>query len=162
MKIIDVDRATFEKLDPVRRVIDAPHAHRFAIVHHDSFGDYGLAWNSELIEPSITTVANSMIWIGVDENLVALELHQGRFLVALTLHYPLFEILEVGSAIVVITELEILVFNQNGSLRFTQGLPDMATNWSFQQDQMSIELLDQSTIQIDLRSGKALSAIASH
>ena len=158
MKIIDVDRATFNELDPTRRIIDAPHAHRFAIVHLDSFGDYGLAWNSTLIEPSITPVADSTLWLGVDENLVVLDLNYGRVLVALPLHYPLFEIVEVGSAIVVITELEVLVFNQNGSLRFTEGLPDIATNWSFQDEQMSIELLDKSRLRLDLQSGKVLSA----
>lgn len=159
MKITDVDRTTFEKLDPTRRIIDAPHAHRFAIVHLNSFGEYGLAWNSKLIEPSIKR-SDSLLWIGVDENIIALAIERGTILVALPLHYPLFEILEVRSAIVIITELEILVFNQNGSLRFTKGLPDIAANWSFQGDQMSIELLDQSSLLFDLQSGKVLSAIA--
>jgi hypothetical protein len=159
MKLIDIDRATFEQLDPTRRIIDAPHSHRFAIVELAKLGRYGLGWNSTLIEPSIATVADSMLWIGVDEKIVALELDQGTILVALPLHYPLFEILEVGSAIVIITELEILVFNQNGSLRFTRGLPDIAAKWSFQDDQMSIELLDQSTLLLNLHSGKVLSAV---
>jgi hypothetical protein len=32
MKFFDVDRATFEQLDPARQIIHAPHSHRFAIV----------------------------------------------------------------------------------------------------------------------------------
>ncbi|BAU10349.1 hypothetical protein LEP3755_08330 [Leptolyngbya sp. NIES-3755] len=159
MKLIEIDRTAFEQLDPTRRIIDAPHSHRFAIVDLGKLGKYGLGWNSTLIEPSITTVADSMLWIGVDENIVALDLNHGRILVALPLYYPLFDIVEVGFAIVVITELEILVFNHNGSLRFTEGLSDIASSWSVQGDQMSIELLDQSTLRLDLQSGKVLSAI---
>jgi hypothetical protein len=91
MQMIDVDRATFEKLDPTRRIINADYARRFAIIRLNSFGEYGLAWRSELIEPSITR-SNSMLWIGIDENLVALSLEQGIVSVALTLFYPLFSI----------------------------------------------------------------------
>lgn len=159
MKLIEIDRTAFEQLDPTRQIIDAPHSHRFAIVDLGKLGKYGLGWSSTLIEPSVTTVADSMLWIGVDENIVALDLNHGRILVALPLYYPLFEILEVGSAIVVITELEILVFNQNGSLRFTEGLSDIASSWSVQGEQLSIELLDQSMLRLDLQSGKVLSAI---
>lgn len=158
MKLIEIDCTTFEQLDPARRIIDAPHSHRFAIVDLNELGQYGLGWNSTLIEPSIKAT-DSMLWIGVDENLVALSLDRGTIVVSLPLFYPLFEILEVDSAIVVITELEVLVFNQNGSLRFTEGLPDIAMNWSSQGEHLSIEFLDHAALQLDLKTGKVLSAI---
>lgn len=162
MQLINIDRTTFEQLDPIRRIIDAPHSHRFAIVDLDELGKYGLGWNSTLIEPSITIVADSMLWIGVDENIVALELNCGRILVALPLYYPLFEILEVGSVIAIITELEVLVFNQNGSLRFTEGLPDIAASWRTEGNLLVIELLEHAILELNVETGKTVKrAIAS-
>ncbi|GAP95231.1 hypothetical protein [Leptolyngbya sp. NIES-2104] len=44
-------------------------------------------------------------------------------------------------------------------LRFEE-LLDVATDWSIETDRMSIELLDQSTLRLNLQSGKFLSTIA--
>jgi hypothetical protein len=159
MQLINTDRATFEQLDPTRRIIDADHAHRFAIVRLEKWGDYGLGWNSELIEPSIATLRN-LIWIGVDQDVVVLDSTNGRVRMALPLWTPLFDIAVWNDSAIVISELEILAFNFDASLRFVEGLPDIAANWSFQDDQLSIELLDHATITLDLRTGKELSAMS--
>ncbi len=161
MQLINTDRAAFEKLDPTRRIIDADHAHRFAILQLDQWGNYGLSWNSELIEPSIS-ILRELIWIGVDQNVVALDATHGRVRMALPLWTPLFDIAVWHDSAIVISELEVSVFNADASLRFVETLPDIAAKWSFQQNQMSIELLDQSTLLLDLPSGRVLSEIANY
>lgn len=158
MQLIQVDRATFEQLDPARKIIDTDHAHRFAIVRLEQWGDYGLAWNSELIEPSIATF-RELIWIGVDQTVIALDFTCGRVRMALPLWTPLFEIVFWEESVIVISELEITVFSANAAVQFVQPLPDVAAKWSFHDDQISIELLDHSTLRLNLHTGKVLDAV---
>lgn len=152
MKLINANRDQFEALAPIRQIISHPHARRYAIAQIDPWGNYGLSWQSDLIEPVI--LESALTWIGVDQKIVAL--HQGKMQAALPLTFPLLEILEIGQAIVVITELELFIFNPDGSLRFTKGLSDVVATWSVEADYLSIELFDQTTIQLNLQVGKML------
>jgi hypothetical protein len=154
IKLIDVDRARFEELPSIRQVIYHPHARRYAIAHLDE-GEYGLSWSSNRIDPVV--LEDTLTWIGVDQKLVALR--QGRIEVSLPLAFPLLEILGIGQTAIVITELEILVFNAEGSFRFTKGLLDIAANWLIEGDQIAIELLSKTTLRLNLQNGKELSAI---
>lgn len=155
VNLIDVDRARFEELPLACQVIHHPNARRYAIVQLTE-GEYGLSWQSNLIEPVV--LEDALTWIGVDQKLVALQ--QGRIEVSLPLAFPLLEILRIDQAAIVITELEILVFNAEGSLRFTKGLPDIAANWLIEASQLSIKLLSKATVRLSLQSGKELSAMS--
>jgi hypothetical protein len=160
MKIIKSDRTQFQQLDSARRIISQDHARRFAIVDLGTLGQFGLGWQSDRLEP-IVILSQSLVWIGIDQKLVALRLDYGTIQLAMPLGYSLLEILRFNALTVAISELEVLVFNSDASLRLLKGLPDIAIEAFIEGDRLLIRCLDNRLMKLDVQTGEMLAAIES-
>ncbi len=145
MKIINVDRTQFQQLDAARRIIFYDHARQFAIVDLNALGRFGISWQSDRLEP-IVIFSQSLVWIGIDQKLVALRLDSGSIQLAMPLGYSLLQILRLDTLTIAISELEVLVFNSDASLRVIKGLPDVAIKACIEGDQLIICCLDNTLI----------------
>lgn len=155
MKIINVSQANFEEINPAQQIFVDSHARRYAVIELQPFGLFGLSWHSDLIEPIIkTSESNQLTWIGVDQRIVALRHDRGTVHLALPLTYSLLEILVSESATIAVTELEVLAFNCDASLRFTKGLPDIATKVSLFGNELLVSCLDGTTLGLDVKTGR--------
>ncbi len=150
-----VESSEFYQLEPVRQVITHEGMRRFAIATLKDFGNYGLGWPSDLVEPSLIFDADtSMLWLGVDERVVALNVQTGRVEVSLKLDSVLFDILWVDGAIAIVCELEVLAFNASGSLRFVQPLPDVVSGAIAKEKQLILETLESQTFELNIQQGE--------
>lgn len=164
MKIQAIDEAEFYELEGIRRIIAHDHARKFAAIDFDnSLGRYGLSWRSDLIAPIIESSSDkSTVWLGVDQQLAAISLPQGRILVSLPLGTNIIQILVVSTITAVLTELEVLLFNSDGSIRCVQGLPDLPAKMSVYGDDLVIQFLEGESWKLDIQTGTFReSAIAS-
>ena len=158
-----VESDEFYRLEPVRQVTAHDGMQRFAIPGEvccaiatlKNLGGYGLGWSSDLVEPSLVFHANtSVLWLGVDERAVALNVQTGRVEASLKLDSVLFDIFWVDGAIAIVCELEVLVLNAGASLRFIQPLPDVVGGAIVKEKQLILETLENQNFELDIHQGE--------
>jgi hypothetical protein len=139
----------FKKIEASRRAIAHDHARKFAILDlGDTLGCYGLSWRSEFVEPIVELSSDEQtVWLGVDQQVAAICLFQGKSRLSLALNSNLIQILNRDRLTAVLTEDEVLLFNPDFSIRLIKGLPDLAEE---------IVMVDESGLEIRLMSGKSL------
>jgi len=154
MKIQSIDESQFKQIEGIRQIIVHDHARKFASIALDNLETFGLSWSSDLIEPIIMlSPDHSTAWIGVDQQLVALDLMQGRVSVALPLSSNIVQILTSTSLTAVLTELELLLFNSDRSIRCLKGLPDIGSEILLQDTNLRVHLLEGSSLILDTETG---------
>lgn len=155
MKIHNIDESQFHQIASIQQIISHAHARRFASINLENLGECGLSWRSDLIEPIVMLLPNqSTAWIGIDQQLVAVDLTQGRIAVTLPLISSVVQILPLSSVTVVLTELEVFIFNFDNSIRCIKGLPDIGDEISVQGTDLIIGLLDGDALILDIETGK--------
>lgn len=154
MKLRDINEDDFNKIEGVRQVIVHDHPWRFSILDLGEIGWYGLSWRSESIDPVIEPSPDgSTLWIGIDEQVVAICLDTDRIGLKLPLFYSFFDFTFCGSTTAVLTELEVLLFSSNFLLGARHGLPEIADEAVAFGDRLVIRLLDGESLTIDTRTG---------
>ncbi len=153
MKIQTISKSDFKKIEGSRRVIVNDHPHQFAVLNlGEPLGCYGLSWGSDIITPVVElSTAQRTLWIGVDQRLAAINLQDGNIRLAMPLHTNIFQILIVDDLIAVLTELEVLLFNSDCSIRCFQGLPDLSSEISVSGSDFVIQLFDGSSLTLTRR-----------
>ena len=69
------------------------------------------------------------------------------------LGYSLLQILRLDILTIATSELEVLVFNSDASLRMIKGLPDVAIKACMEGDQLLIRCLDNTLIKLNVQTG---------
>lgn len=157
MKINYIDELQFKQIDSIRQIIAHDHPRRFASIKLGNLGECGLSWRSDLIDPMVMLSPDrSTAWIGVDQQLVAVDLKQGRIAVTLPLISSVLQILTLSNLTVVLTELEVMLFNLDGSIRCVKGLPDTGSEISVQGTSLIIGLLERESLILNIETGKLL------
>jgi hypothetical protein len=155
MKIHNIDESQFHQIASIQQIITHEHARRFAAINLDNLGECGLSWRSDLIEPMVMLSPNHYTaWIGIDQQLVAVDLIQGRIAVTLPLTSNVVQILPLSFVTVVLTELEVFIFNSDNSIRSIKGLPDIGSEISVQDTDLIIYLLEGDALILDSETGK--------
>jgi hypothetical protein len=87
MKTKNIEQSKFNEIDKIRQIIVQEDARRFLLIDlGEKLGCYGLSWRSDLIEPIfVTSPSQQILWIGIDQQLAALNLNGGNILVSLPL-----------------------------------------------------------------------------
>ncbi|NES17533.1 MAG: hypothetical protein F6K41_00915 [Symploca sp. SIO3E6] len=154
MKIQLIDESQFKQIKGIRQIIVHDHARKFASLDLDNLETLGLSWRSDLIEPLIMLSSDhSIAWIGVDQQLVALDLEQEKISVALPLNSNVVQILTSTSLTIVLTELELLLFNSDRSIRSIKGLPDIGSEILLQGTNLIVNLLEGNSLILDIETG---------
>lgn len=150
-----IDKLDFIKIEGSRQVIAHDYARKFAVIDlGNSLGCYGLSWRSTLVEPIIELSPDKqMIWLGVDQQLAAISLHQGKICASLTLNTNILQILNVDKLIAVLTEDEVLLFNPDSSIRLIKGLPSLAEDIFVTNTNLVIRLLEGGSLTLDPQIG---------
>jgi ligand-binding sensor domain-containing protein len=160
MEIIEISNKDFEEIDCARQVISHQYSRRFASIKVDEVhGTYGISWSSDSIEPVVLNMQNtSTVWIGVDQSLVAISLSRGNVTTSLRLDANILEVKSVGTVLIALTESELLMFNADGSLRCIKSLPEIGSDLSIVENTISVQLIDDRTLNFDLY-GRELLAV---
>jgi len=161
MKLKAISKEEFNEIEGVRQVIVHDHPWRFSILYLDeTLGCYGLSWRSELIEPVIKPSPDgAILWIGVDQQVTAICLRTGRICLTLPLIYSFFDFAFWCSTTVVLTELEVLLFNSNLSIRASYGLPEIADEMLTVGERLVIYSIDRESLTtIDLQTGALINS----
>jgi|GEM_PF-1045711 len=155
MKVEAIDELAFYQIDAPRRAIEHDCAHRFAQLDlGEPLGRFGLSWRSPLIEPIVRLALDrQVVWIGIDQQLAAIDLKSGRVLVSLSFSAYLVQILALSGVTAVLTETEVLLFNASGSIRMRRGLPDLATGMVVAGGELEIDCLEGDGVNLDLQTG---------
>lgn len=156
MKIETISKAEFDKIPGIRQIICHEYAQTFACLDlGEVLGCYGLSWRGQLVELSIEhSHDKKLLWMGVEQQLVAICLERGRICLAMPLTGNLIQMAVIQKVTVVLTENEILLFNPNGSLRFNRGLPDVPDRFSAIDDNLVIELMEGDRFSLNLQTGQ--------
>lgn len=155
MQVQSIEKSDFIKLEGSRQVIAHDYARKFALLDlGNSLGCYGLSWRSNLVEPIIELSPDrQIIWIGVDQQLAAISLYQGRICVSLTLNTNILQIIQVDKLIAVLAEDEVLLFNLDSSIRLIKGLPSLAEEIFVENTNLVIRLLEGDSLTLDPQLG---------
>ena len=140
-----------QNIDCARQIIYHDDPRKFALIEIDkSHGKYGLSWRSDLVQPVIENIpASSAVWIGVDQQLVAISKSEGNVIVALQLDSSLVDIISSDSITAVLTEAELFIFNSDGSIQLIKALPEIGLEISVADDVFCIEMIDGETLSVD-------------
>lgn len=153
MKLKNIEKSQFNQIDVARQIISHKDARRFALVNFGKqLGCYGLSWRSDLIEPIIIS-ANQQIWIGIDQRLTAINLNTGHIFVSLPLVTNILQIQVVNTATLVLTELELLLLNLDGSIRCIKGLPELASKMLIRDCEVQIYSVEGDIWVMDTQTG---------
>lgn len=153
MRLKNIEKSQFNEIDIARQIIFDEDARRFSLIDlGKEFGCYGLSWRSDLIEPIIIS-ANQQIWIGIDQRLTAINLNTGHIFISLPFVTNILQIQVVNKVTVVLTELELLLFNLDGSIRFIKGLPELASKMLIRDCEVQIYSLKEDIWVMDTQTG---------
>ncbi|BAZ17082.1 hypothetical protein NIES4071_89600 [Calothrix sp. NIES-4071] len=154
MKIQCIEKYQFSQIEQSKQIIVHENARRFAIIDlGEKLGCYGFSWRSDLLEPTIVVSSDKKIWVGVDQRLVALNLHTGHIVVSLPLMTNILQIQAAKKVTVVLTESELLLFNLDGSIRFAKGLPELASEMSICDWDVKITDIEGNIWVVDIQTG---------
>jgi hypothetical protein len=122
-----ISEAEFWQTAACQRLISHEHPRRFARLEwENATHSYALSWRSDLIEPEIVSSSDQhTIWIGVDQQVAAVDVREGNIRLLLPLNHQLLQILTLPDSTAVLTETEIWLFNEDCSVRFKERLPDI-------------------------------------
>ena len=158
MKLQAISQLQFNQIEGLRRIIVHDCSHQFAILDlGEPLGYYGISWrNSPLIQPAIALSKDELtLWVGVDQHLVAIDLQDGHICLSLPLHEPLFNIVTMEFRTIVITELEVLLFNNyDCSIEDIKDLPEIATGIQVIGSDLIIEMIDGQRLTFNLEIDK--------
>ena len=156
MKIKFITEPDFFQIEGIRQIISHEHARRFAVIQLNSeVGFFALSWRSNLIDPVIKqSSSKSAIWIGIDQQVVAICLFTGRILLKLSLFTNLLELIEINSKMIVIAETEVLVFNEDFTLISNHGLPDIVVETQSVGSVLVIHFLSEQSLTLDVQKGE--------
>ncbi|MBW4693751.1 MAG: hypothetical protein KME27_18555 [Lyngbya sp. HA4199-MV5] len=162
VQIQSITAEDFQTIDGARRIIVHDHPRQFARLNlGEPLGCYGLSWCSDLplIQPVIQhSHDRQTLWVGVDQRLAAIDLQDGHISLSLALYYNLFQILPTRDWVAVLTELEVLLFdNSDCSLFCSQALPDLAAELSIINSDLVIRLHDDRRLNLNLQTAKLVS-----
>ncbi len=117
MKINLIGEGAFKHYEGCRQIFYHENARAFAEVNiGQSAGQFALAWRSNLVTPVIIA-DKGLIWIGVDQKVVAIEEHTGRICFAMTLLTNLVDIIAGDDVIVLACDSHIIALNSDSSIR---------------------------------------------
>lgn len=163
MQLQPISCSEFGQIDGVRRVIVHDSPQQFAALDLGELGHYGLSWSSSfIIQPVIKwSQDRQTLWLGVDQRLAAIRFPDGDIGVSLPLPTPLLQILPLNDCTAVLTELDVLLFNNNLSIRGVEGLPEIAADISVDGSDLVIRLIDDCCLRLNcdtlqLKEGSAV------
>jgi hypothetical protein len=106
-----------------------------------------------LVEPVIIEASvSSLIWVGVDQKLVAINTLGGNIVVALQLDSNLIDILSIEANTAVLTETDLFLFNSDGSIQQVEALPEIGSGLSVTDNVLCVDMLDGEILSIVLEA----------
>ena len=154
MKAHPISKLDFDKLEAIRQIIVHAHAHRYACLDLGELGSYGLSWRSQEVEPIVDrTKVGSLVWVGIDQQLAAINLSNGRLALVMPTTSNIVQLFTSIDFTVVLTEQEIFLFNSNGSLRFNYGLPEVGEEITRRDKNLEIRLMDGTSLMLNPQTG---------
>jgi hypothetical protein len=154
MDIQTIDQTQFQTIERIRQVITHDYPRKFATIAFEGLQPVGISWRSEFVEPIVVrSMEQRLGWIGVDQQLVVMDLSTDRVAIALPLSSNVVQIMTLPLLTIVLTELEVLIFNADRSLRCIKGLPDIGTNLLVQGPIVMVELLDGNSLGLNPETG---------
>ncbi|MBV4357148.1 hypothetical protein [Pinibacter aurantiacus] len=109
---------------------------------------YKFSWQSDLIEPVITKIADSICAVGVDQHFVIIDFEQNKLLLDLSLFYNFYDTKIWEEQIFVCTELEVLVVDKV-AFRIVRSidLPDFFERLVFEDKKIRIVCMGQLVVE---------------
>lgn len=155
MKLTNINKLEFDRLEGVRKIIVHDYAQRFASLDlGNSLGIYGMSWTSVSLDPIIiVSEEQNIVWLGVDRQVAAIALETGRILMSLPLNINIVQIQAIGQITAVLTEEEIFLFNPGCSLRLHEDLPDQGIALLQKDENIMIQMLEGETLIINPMTG---------
>ena len=149
-----ISQSEFNQIEGARRIIVHDFPHQFAVLNLGEVGHYGLSWSSSSVIQPVTALSKDqqILWIGVDQRLAAISLPDGHLSLTLSLHTSLLQILPLDDCTVVLTELDVFLFNNNCSIRGIEGLPEIAADISVNGSDLVIRLIDDCCLSLNLHT----------
>ena len=171
MNLKTIEEANFNQIENIRQIIFHDHSHQFAILNlEEKLGNYGLSWRSNHTQPIIEhSSTQKLLWIGIDQQLAAICQQTGRLNLKMNLTSNIISLLlyqetthqeatyqetTYQEITAVLTEDRLLIFNPNGSMRYSQGLPDMPEEMSIVGNNLLIEFLEENSLIVNPQTGK--------
>ncbi|MGK7900320.1 MAG: hypothetical protein AB4352_02700 [Hormoscilla sp.] len=158
MKLQHISQAEFNQIEGVRRIIVHDCPHQFALLDlGEPLGHYGISWRSSpIIQPVIIPSKDELtLWVGVDQHLAAIDLRSGRIRLSMAMHENIFNIFTMEFRTIVLTELELLLFNNHDcSIESIEDLPEIAAGMTVAGSDLVIGLIDGRSLTLNLETCK--------
>jgi hypothetical protein len=116
----NISKEEFYDIDGARRIIvhEPQFTHRYTILETEKVGHYGLAWCSSLVEPEFQINADgNILWIGIDRQVVAIDLTDGRIRFSFPLHGNFLKFTLQDDFVFIISDGAVMVLNSDFTFR---------------------------------------------
>lgn len=153
MKLTEITKEEFENLPAAKKILcSEEHPHKFAVLLiKDNLEFVALCWHSELVKPQIIDIsATPLLWFGIDQQIVAINKHNGKLALTLKLETNLLQIIMTENSVVLRTELEILSFSLSGIIQFVHTLPEISESISIENSTATVYLIDGESIDLEI------------
>lgn len=152
MRLKTISKQEFDQLNDSQKLLcsDSDYRQIYGSLELDSGLNLAVCWHSETILPQILETKFNSIWIGIDQKLIGLNKSDGKLLIYLNLFSNFQKFIQGNDFISVVTELELLNFNKDGSLRSNYSFPEIIESVSVVNNNAVVCFIDggNSTIQI--------------
>ncbi len=134
--------AEFEAWPRPLRVIVHEHAKRFGSLSLDGcVQDLAISWRSELVEPVLRPRRRAEVWVGVDQR-AACVARGGTIAASIGLASNLLDIACFDDCVALLCETEVVVFNDDHSIRGIFGISNIPQGISRQAGRLVVTLVD--------------------
>ncbi len=110
---------------------------------------FKISWHSQLVQPKIKKISAEKYGIGIDQNFVIINFKNCKICKFLNLDYFFYEVKIYNDLIFIITEMEIIVLDNQFELFKKLELPDIFNSLNFQNDYMVVECMNGEEYKYD-------------
>lgn len=149
MKLTEISKEEFDNLPVSKKILcSEEYPRKFAVLSiKDNLESIALCWQSEFVKPQIIDDnATPLLWFGIDQQIIAINKHNGKLALMLKLETNLFQIIMSENSVVLRTELEIFSFSLSGIIQFVHSLPEISESISIKNSTATVSLIDGESI----------------
>lgn len=146
-RLIKLNEKQYSESQSIELFENTENPRGYALLTFDSLVELRVAWQSDLMEPSIIEVDENKISIGIDLNFALVDCDKGVFK-SFDLDYFFIDAFVHKSFVYVCTEMNILKINMSGFVLHNQPLPSLFVSSKELGDSILIECEDGKVLEI--------------
>ncbi|HEY5751394.1 MAG TPA: hypothetical protein VIU12_35290 [Chryseolinea sp.] len=150
VELIEVEKEDFANVDCEILFANVLADRKHVMLSKGEDPKYKFTWQSDLIKPELTEIADDVFSIGIDLNFAIVNIETRNVLLNVSLDSFFYYTTTLGDSIYVIAEVEIMKIDKHSYVIIHRyGLPDIFEEMKVVNDRIEVKCFGEQTVYID-------------